>query len=446
MKASKYNIVFDYKGKKLAFNGLSAAFAEIDDNFIRLLDNIKNIKEDELSEKDKDLLEDMKRGSFVLDDDTNELNIIKLNSYLGKFRPSVLGLTIAPTLQCNFACPYCYEQRQTGMISKDVIDAIYKKVQDAAEHKSNISINWYGGEPLLAKDVIAEMSQKMIEICEKNNVKYDAYIVTNGYLINEETVKMFKKAKIMGAQITVDGPPEIHNARRKLCDPTIKTFDVIIKNIQLLMKNDIPVHIRINIDRTNIDKLEELLEILTQNGLQKCGIGLGHVKDYTSTCQSVAHDCLSNKEYAEETVKQQKILLKHGFRTVDYPYYPGVKANYCCADRLDSFVVGHDGELYKCWNDVGVKKHSVGNIKNDLALTNSNVLHQKYLLWSPFNYTECVECEYLPICMGGCPFNGMKSGKPECEKWVYNLIDILKVRYDAEQMIYSQKEKVSTQV
>ncbi len=158
MKASKYNVVFDYKGKRLAFNGLSAALAEVDDNFIRLLNNVKNIKEDELSEEDKNLLEDMKKGSFVLDDNTNELNIIKLNSYLGKFRPSVLGLTIAPTLQCNFACPYCYERRQTGMISKDVIDAIYKKVQDAVEHKRNISISWYGGESLLAKAVIAEMS------------------------------------------------------------------------------------------------------------------------------------------------------------------------------------------------------------------------------------------------------------------------------------------------
>ncbi len=46
----------------------------------------------------------------------------------------------------------------------------------------------------------------MMNICDKNHAHYNAYIVTNGYLINEETVKMFKKAKITGAQITVDGP------------------------------------------------------------------------------------------------------------------------------------------------------------------------------------------------------------------------------------------------
>lgn len=445
MKASKYNIIFDYQGKKLAFNGLSAAFAEVDDDFIKLLNNITNIKEKDINEKDKNLLENMKMGCFILDDDVNELNIIKFNSYIEKFRTTFLDLTIAPTLQCNFACPYCYEKRQNGMISRNVMNDICREVERAAKQKKNISISWYGGEPLLAKNIVAEMSHKMIRICEKDDVRYNAYIITNGYLIDEETLKMFKEAKITGAQITVDGPPEVHNARRKLYNSTIKTFDVIIKNIKLLMANEIPVDIRVNADRTNINKLEELLEILIQNGLKNCSVSLGHVKDYTSTCQSVVHDCLSNKEYAKETLKQQKILMKYGFHAIDYPYYPGVKANYCCADRLDSFVVGHDGGLYKCWNDVGVKERCIGNIKEDLALTNYNVLHQKYLLWSPLGYAKCIACQYLPICMGGCPFNGMKLGEPECEKWIYNLIDILKTRYDAEKMFNVQEENITTQ-
>ena len=43
-----------------------------------------------------------------------------------------------------------------------------------------------------------------------------------------------------------------------------------------------------------------------------------------------------------------------------------------------------------------------------------------YLLWTPFDYEECIECWLLPICMGGCPWNGMHKGyKPECEKWKY---------------------------
>lgn len=398
MKASKYNILFDYKGKKLAFNGLSASFAEVEDDFIRLIENLpKSSDEKGLSSKDIKLLEDMKRGYFVLDDDDDEFNMLKLNSYRGKFGSKGFSLTIAPTLQCNLACPYCYEQRQTGVMNQEIRNAIIERVKKEAENKNNISITWYGGEPLLAKDVIAEMSAEMIKICQSAGVKYYSSIITNGYLIDSSIINMLQESKVYSAQITVDGPPAIHDARRKLYNGE-GTFATIIENIKRIREAGINVHIRVNVDKTNIDKLEELLKILADNNLQKCSIGLGHVKDYTNVCSSVVHTCLNNKEYAEATLNYQKVLLKYGFKAENYPYYPGVKANYCCADALNAYVVGPDGMLYKCWNDIGNAKRSVGNIKE--SQQKYNKLYLDYLMWSPFDYEKCRECSYLPLCMG----------------------------------------------
>ena len=52
------------------------------------------------------------------------------------------------------------------------------------------------------------------------------------------------------------------------------------------------------------------------------------------------------------------------------------------------------------------------------------------MLWSPFDFDKYQKCNILPICMGGCPYEGQKSGKPDFEKWIYNLIDTLKFTYD----------------
>lgn len=120
--------------------------------------------------------------------------------------------------------------------------------------------------------------------------------------------------------------------------------------------------------------------------------------------------------------------MKYGFKVDDYPFYPGIKANYCCADTLNAYVIGPNGDLYKCWNDIGNKERSVGNIKEPIKKYNK--MYSDYPLWSPFNHEECINCNILPLCMGGCVYNGLKIGKPECEKWIYNLDDILKVRYD----------------
>lgn len=438
MKASKYNIIFEHDGKILAFNSLSTSLAKVDSDFLKLLEKIHNLNVNNLSEKDSELLEKMKKGHFVVDKEINELDLLKASSFASKFRDRHFALIMAPTLQCNFDCPYCYQNRQTGIVSEDVIEAIYRRIEAEAVQKHNISITWYGGEPLLAKNIIKKMSEKIIDICEKAGVNYTSGMTTNGYLIDEDTIKLLKNAKVDHVQVTMDGPPDIHNARRRLHDHSVKTFDRIIENIKLLCNNDIGVNIRVNIDKDNKDKLEELLKILAENNLQKCTISLGHVKDYTAVCSSIAHTCLSGKEYAEESLKDQKLLLKYGFKATSFPYYPGVRSNYCCADAISSFVVDPEGNIYKCWNDTGNVERRIGNIKDDKIKYNQIFLD--YLLWSPFDYEKCRECKYLPLCMGGCPYDGLRLGEPECEKWIYNLKEVLKVRYNID---YNEKQKMA---
>lgn len=435
MKASRYNLVMDYEDKKLGFNSMSCALAEVDETFINILGNIDSINYEKLSDYEKEVFDNMKYGGYIIEDEVDELNLLKYRSYNSKFNGRGLGLTIAPLLACNFACPYCYETPKPGVMGKDVIDSIIKMIEKTAEKSEPISITWYGGEPLLAKDVIFSMSERIIDICKKNKVQYSAYMVSNGYLVTEEIAKKLREYEVTGVQITIDGPPDIHNSRRKLRNSSEPTFDKIIENIKILQKNDIEVTIRVNIDKTNVDRLEELMDILAEKGLNNATISLGHVSSYTDSCASIADTCLNTEEYAIESLKNQEVLFKKGFNVSTYPNYPGIKGNYCCADCNTSYVIDFEGYMYKCWNDVGNHTRSIGHVNkldNSEKLDSKQIaLNAEYILWTPFDYEECRECNLLPICMGGCPYNGIKYGRtPKCEKWKYNLIDVLKKTYD----------------
>ena len=154
MKQSKYNFLFAHKGKKYAFNAVTGALAEVSSDFSYLLNNIFSAKEETLNEKNKNLLNLMKKGGYILEDDVDELSLLKLKNYSDKFLLNRFDLTIAPTLSCNFACPYCYETPQKGLIGERVKNAIYSQVELAAKSNKEISIIWYGGEPTLVKEII----------------------------------------------------------------------------------------------------------------------------------------------------------------------------------------------------------------------------------------------------------------------------------------------------
>jgi len=432
MKTSKYNLFWNIDEKKIAFNSATCALAEVDQNFFEIYNSIGEISYQNLSDEKKKLVDAMIEGGYVQKDHVDEIKILKYRQYRGKMSTSNLGLTIAPTLCCNFKCPYCYESPKSGMMSMDVQNAIVDLVEDSASRKQNVGITWYGGEPLIAKEIISRLSRRLIDVCDKHKVKYSSFIVTNGFLIDGETIDLLKESRVSGAQITIDGPPEVHNKRRILKNSSDGTFDTILSNVKELKKNGIRVSIRINVDKDNIGSIGELLEILEKNDLKDCPISLGHVEAYTESCASIAESCLCIEEYALENEKYRKILYEKGFEVLGYPYYPGLKANYCCADTVNSYVLDQDGFMYKCWNDLGNQKKSVMNVKNynepqsDVQYMN-NV---RFITWSPFEFNQCVECNLLPICMGGCPYNGMKnSDRPNCEKWKYGLEEAIKFTY-----------------
>ena len=82
MKSSNYNILFDHNGKKLAFNSMTCALAEVNDKFFRLLNEIEhnNFHEENLSEEDLSVLENMKKGGYITDDCFDEKEFLKFKT------------------------------------------------------------------------------------------------------------------------------------------------------------------------------------------------------------------------------------------------------------------------------------------------------------------------------------------------------------------------------
>lgn len=214
MKASNYNFFIEHDDDSyLAYNSRSNSLAIIEkENFRKYSDFVLTGKEID----DSNLVEKLKEGYFLIDDDVDELKILRFQMYKDRMSEHTLSLTIAPTSDCNFRCVYCYEKKsiRKKSMTLEVEDAIIDLIKSVKTTISSMNVAWYGGEPLLRFDVIERLSKRIIQICKENNIQYFSSIVTNGYLLTPEIAKKLAEYQIKNIQVTLDGPKETHDKRR----------------------------------------------------------------------------------------------------------------------------------------------------------------------------------------------------------------------------------------
>lgn len=453
MKPSIYNFIWPTEDPEqvMLFNSLTTSLAEVEKTHVDLLD-VPQFDYDTLPTDTKQFIDGLMQGGFVLDDEADELKILKFAHYSSKYNRLGIGLTIAPTLRCNFTCTYCYEQSgenqdkrdgQNAFMPENIQQELLKFIEKSAKTVKGVFITWYGGEPLLSKELIYDLTQKIIAVTEENKIAYSASMITNGYLLTSDPnlVQKLKDCRIRSFQITLDGPPDVHNSRRMLKGDSGPTFDRILEGIKLLTAHELEVSLRINVDRSNMDDVLKLLDILEDNNLKDLALHLGHVSADTAGCKSIESSCTSKEEFTVFNQTFHAALRQIGFKTGQKPYYPRL-AQACGANQINEFVFDPDGDMYKCWSEIGDKTARIGNIVNFKQRGKHERMHEiRWLTWEPFEYTECVECKLLPLCMGGCGYRAMfvNKVKPECAEWKYSLEHYIRTRFMREKEITKHK-------
>lgn len=443
-KASRYNHFVDIEdGKKLAFNALSCGLAEMDVESYARFQNLADGNGHSPDNDADDLLQNLKKGGFLVPEDLDELDVLRAAHYQARFGGNGFGLTIVPTLNCNFACDYCYENKeihslpadQGGFMSDEVCDNIIKLCEKRIPENSNFSVTWYGGEPMLAKRIIGRLSKEFIRICESKKSHYHAGMITNGYLLTQENIKFLTENKVTFLQVTVDGPREVHDKRRPLKNGG-GTYDRIMTNLgKIGEKLPLAVSIRINVDNRNIDNYQELLKDLISRGFRErrnMSTYFGHVTPFNKSCADISSHCMVTEQFSQFLVEANQYAINNGFKV---SIYPNVTVGTCGAVGSAGAVIEPGGKIQNCWNTVGNDRLKTGIITSSGIERNDNYI--KWQGWTPFS-EKCTSCQVLPVCMGGCPYKSIYINRlPDnydstCNSWKHNLRLMLPIIKEAQ--------------
>ncbi len=430
MKWSKYNLLFNSKKHGfLLFNSLTDSFLSLSlDTYNFIINNKKSVE----NLLDSEIGDTLVKCKCIVNSDIDELNEIQYLSLLSKTNRNELHLTIAPTYDCNFDCSYCYEkERRSVYMDKQIQDKLIDFVKSFTKI-NKVNITWYGGEPLMDISIIESLIHKL----NKLELKVNNLIVTNGYNLNIQNIFKLKSLNILSAQITIDGIKEIHDQRRYLIGGG-NTFDRIIENVDLLLNTipDFVVNFRVNVDKKNSTSFYSIFTFLAKRYKgKKVFIHPGFVDEIVDTCSSVSNCNFNRKDKVEF---KKELFMQYG---LNLGIFPDSQRKPCIARILNGYVIGADGYIFKCWNDIGITDKAISHLNNPKI--NHRTLYFRYLNAADnFNDEKCKECILLPSCDGGCQYlrlkNKYENGRFDtCHIAKNNIQELLELHYDSKQENY----------
>lgn len=149
------------------------------------------------------------------------------------------SLILQVTQRCNLRCSYCYFSGDGKLTrqhtNKDMTWDLAKSAIDFfAAHSAQsdeVTISFYGGEPLLAFSLIKKSVVYAEELLFDKRIKYS--ITTNGTVINDEIVSFLEKHNFY-ILLSMDGPANVHNMFRRYAVDGTGSFEKVYSNLQFI--------------------------------------------------------------------------------------------------------------------------------------------------------------------------------------------------------------------
>ncbi len=401
MRWSAYNTLFQSERfGYFLYNALSNTLMELNSHYYKKLEYLKEkINITQLGIED-DFFSLLYEKHMIVKNGEEERLLLEKEDHRNtlSYNSTELGLTICPTLSCNFNCAYCFEdtKQHKGKMENKTVKQLMLFVKKF-KNVEKFSVTWYGGEPTLNFKLICDISAQLDQL----DINFDnATLITNGYLLTPSKVNLFNELHIKSIQITLDGPQEIHDKRRQLSSGH-PTFKHILDNIHMLLDSsyDGDCVIRVNIDKSNMNSFKYLYaQILDEFKGKPVKVYPGRV-EILNNHSSEHSTTLSVQEWSDfilQLYRENGIMPVYGL----YPCLPG--EGLCVANSENSFIIGPEGEMYKCWENVGDEKMVMGNIFDEDYITRPDIVAMYRVGTDLYRDPVCLDCKTLPICGGGC--------------------------------------------
>jgi uncharacterized protein len=249
-------------GRMVIWNTLTGTMTVFEPEQVELVEEL--LSQQGFRSPEKGIVKYLRERGLIVPYGTNERQ--RLQYLFGKqqYRTDILALILMTSEDCNFRCVYCYEDFARGTMRPEVREGVKALVSKRLPLLSDLSIAYFGGEPLYGFEAVEDLAPFFQKTARDNDLRLACHMTTNGYLLTPDVADKVLGWDIRDFQITLDGPAEFHDKKRKGRDGS-GTFDTIFRNLRSLKARageKFKVTLRVNYDRENAGALPDFVRMV----------------------------------------------------------------------------------------------------------------------------------------------------------------------------------------
>ena len=335
----------------------------------------------------------------------DDINLIIVSTINKVFMTPLDYMELFITEDCNLRCHYCFVRKksQNRMPPKVAFEAIDFFVMESRDKKT-LNITLFGGEPLLEFSLIREIVQYAENIANLNGKKISFNMTTNGTLFTEEILS-FSQGKI-AYLISIDGDKITHDKHRRTIDGK-GSYDLIMNSLPLVKRYQHWLGARMTVYPDTVDKLADNLDFLYSKGFNQFIIGPSYGPKWDDKAFATYEDQMNriSRFYIEKTKNKEPFRMNF-FESKNNERFCKTNTWGCRAGR-NGITVSAEGGLYPCSKFLGLSGLDKGSFCLGHIATGITKLdiRDELVSLNTEQFTECIDCEAIDYCTGGCPAN-----------------------------------------
>ncbi len=319
---------------------------------------------------------------------------------------------------CNLACSYCFVadawRRSPGSSQSLASEAVLmspevgKSAVDLMIRESGavrqLEVDFFGGEPLLNFDSVAQISDYACEAAARANKSVHFSLTTNAIGITPEIVEYMDRMQF-SVILSIDGRPETHDRWRKFPDGTSSHARVVAGIFEYLGRTSVrDYYVRGTYTRANLDFAKDVAYLF--------GLGIDRISMEPVVGPPGSEYGISPADLP--TVRREYELLVTEYRDSRRAGRPfelfhfnlGALTGQCHERRLMGCGAGNQylavtpsGDLYPCHQFVGDTGFRLGDVRS--GVTRSDIA-DRFRGVGVLEKPRCRRCWARYLCSGGC--------------------------------------------